>query len=174
MLADLQPRLRRLDRDEWKVLRDTRLNAVAESPQSFLAEYEQEEKYGRERWQNEFDRGDWIVGELGDRHVCLTGVTWEPGASADERYLEYVWVAPDFRRRGTAFNMLRDIIGELEESGVRTVFLWTVWIPDGNDPARLLYERLHFITTNRRQRLQSDPRGRWWEAFRRDLIPAPS
>jgi len=170
MLPDLQLKLRHLDHDEWKVLRDARLNALGESPQSFLAEYDQEEKYGQERWQTEFNRGDWIVGELGDRHVCLTGVTRESGASRDERYLEYVWVAPDFRRRRTALNMLRHIIGELEESGVRTVFLWTLWTRDGNDPAQLLYERLHFITTNQRQRLESDPRGRWWERLRRDLI----
>jgi ribosomal protein S18 acetylase RimI-like enzyme len=168
MLPGLQ--LRHLGRDEWQVLRDVRLNALRESPQSFLAEYEQEEKYGQERWQIEFDRGDWILGELGDRYVCLTGVTRESGAPVHERYLEYVWVAPDFRRRGTALNMLSDIVGELEESGVRTVSLWTLWTPDGNDPARLLYERLHFITTNGRQKLESDPRGRWWERLRLDLI----
>ena len=168
MIPDLQ--LRHLERDEWKVLRDARLNALSESPQSFLAEYNeynQEEKYGQEYWQAEFDRGDWIVGEIGDRNVCLTGVTWEFSVSADERYLEYVWVAPDFRQRGTALYMLTTIIGELRKSGVRTVFLWTL---DVDNPARSLYKRLGFTTVNRqRQKLGADPKKRFWEWLKRDL-----
>jgi ribosomal protein S18 acetylase RimI-like enzyme len=165
MLPGLQ--LRHLGRDDWHVLRDMRLSALRESPQSFSAKYDEEEKYGQERWHTEFDRGDWVVGELDGEHVCLTGVTRESGAPADERYLEYVWVAPDFRRRGAAFDMLTDIIGELKESGVRTVFLWTL---DGSNPARLLYERLNFIATNLRQKLGTDPEKRWWVRLRLDIL----
>jgi ribosomal protein S18 acetylase RimI-like enzyme len=166
MLPDLQ--FRHLGRDEWQVLRDMRLNALHESPLSFLAKYDQEKKYGRERWQNEFDRGDWIVGELDARHVCLTGVTREADVPADERYLEYVWVAQGFRQQGIAFDMLTDIISELKDYGVRTVFLWTL-LKD-NDAAQSLYERLLFITTCKQQKLESDLRGRLWECLRRDLI----
>ena len=169
MLPDLQ--LRHLERDDWKVLRDARLSALDESPQSFLAEYSQQEKCGQEYWQAEFDRGDWIVGEVGDRNVCLTGVTQESSASADERYLEYVWVAPDFRRCGTALYMLTEIIGELRESGVRTVFLWTL---DVDNPARSLYKRLKFVTASRRQKLGADPEKRFWEWLRLDFIQSRS
>lgn len=165
MPPDLQ--FRHLGRDEWPVLRDVRLNALRESPLSFLAKYDREKNYGQERWQTEFDRGDWIIGELDSEHVCLSGVTRESGAPADECYLEYVWVVPTLRRRGTALGMLRHIIGELKESGVRTVFLW---ILDGNDPAQLLYKQLDFVTTNERQPLESDPEGRCEERLRRDLI----
>jgi ribosomal protein S18 acetylase RimI-like enzyme len=167
MPPDLQ--FRHLRRDEWQLLRNVRLNALRESPQSFLAEYDQEVKYGQERWQTEFDRGDWIVGELDGEHVCLTGVTRESGAPVDECYLEYVWVALDFRRRRAARDMLTEIIGKLEEAGVRTVLLWT--LDDGNDPAQLLYKELDFITTNERQELHTDPRRRCWERLRRDLYP---
>ena len=166
MLPDLQ--LRHLGRDEWQVLESVRLSALRESPLSFLAKYSQESEYSPERWQTEFDRGDWIVGELDGQYVCLTGATRESGASADERYLEYVWVAEAFRQRGIAFDMLTEIIGELKESGVRTVILWT--LDDDNDPAQLLYKQLDFITTNEKQKLDTDPERRWWERLRRDLI----
>ena len=169
MLPDFQLKLRHLAPQnashEWQVLRDMRLNALRESPLSFLAKYDQEEKYSPERWQAEFDRGDWIVGELDGERVSLTGVTRESGAPADERYLEYVWVAPEFRKQRIAFDMLTDIIGELKDSGVQTVFLW---ILDGNDPARKLYKRLGFVTTKQRQELESDP-GRYEERFRQYL-----
>lgn len=164
MLSDLQ--LRHLGRDEWQVLRDLRLSALRESPQSFLANCDQEKKYGKERWQVEFDRGDWMVAEHDGKYVFLTGVTRELKAPADERYLEYVWVSPDFRRRGTAFDMLTDIIAELKDSGVRTIFLWTL---PGKNPARKLYERLDFITAKRWQKLGADPENRLWEWLRRDL-----
>jgi ribosomal protein S18 acetylase RimI-like enzyme len=165
MLPDLQ--LRPLGPDEWQVLRDARLNALRESPQSFLAKYDQEEMYGRERWQAELDRGDWLVGELDGKQVYLTGVTHESGAPADERYLEYVWVAPEFRRRLVAFEVLSGIIGTLKESGVRTVLLW---IHVDNDPARWLYKQLDFITTNELQELDPDLGGGRWERLTRDLI----
>jgi ribosomal protein S18 acetylase RimI-like enzyme len=162
------PQFRRLGRDEWKVLRDARLIALRESPCSFLAKHDQEEKYGQERWQTEFDRGDWFVGELEDRHVFLTGVTREAGAPKGECYLEYVWVAPDLRRRGTALCELSDIIGKLEKDGVRTVFLWTL-LKD-NEAAQSLYERLLFITITKLQKLDCDPRGRLWVRLKRNLI----
>jgi ribosomal protein S18 acetylase RimI-like enzyme len=171
MPPDLQPQqldlqLRRLRSREWRVLRDVRLNALRESPQSFLARYAQEKKYGKKRWRSEFGRGDWIVGKLDGRPVCLTGVTRESGAPPDQRYLEYVWVAPNLRRQRVAFGMLTDVIGKLQKSGVRTVFLW---ILDGNDPAQLLYKQLDFITTNQRMPLDADPE-RCEERLRRDLV----
>jgi ribosomal protein S18 acetylase RimI-like enzyme len=165
----MQPdlRLRHLRCSEWHVLRDMRLSALRESPQSFLVKYDQEEKYGQERWQAEFDRGDWIVGERDGKPVCLTGVTRESNAPVHERYLEYVWVAPDYRGRGAASKMLAKILGELRESGVRTIFLWTL---DDNNPARLLYKKLDFITTHTRQKVGTDPEKRLWEWLRLDLI----
>jgi GNAT superfamily N-acetyltransferase len=167
MLPDLQLKFRHLTRGEWQVLRDMRLNALHESPLSFLAKYDQEEKYSPERWQAEFDRGDWIVGELDGEHVCLTGVTRESGAPADERYLEYMWLTHSLRGKGRAFDMLTEIISELKDYGVRTIFLWTLL--NDNKKAQSLYERLLFSTTNE-EKLDDDPEGRWWERLRRDLI----
>jgi GNAT superfamily N-acetyltransferase len=163
----MPPQFRHLGRDEWQVLRDVRLRALRESPLSFLVKYDQEERYSQKRWQTEFDRGDWIVGELDGEYVCLTGVTRKFSAPRDERYLEYVWVAPGLRGRRTAFDMLTDIISELKDYGVRTIFLWTLF--KDNKAAQSLYERLLF-TSNKLQRLDSDPEGRWWERLKRDLI----
>lgn len=161
---------RRLDTPEWKVLRDARLIALRESPRSFLAKHDQEENYSQERWQAEFDRGAWFIGERDDRIIFLTGITRKCGAPAGECYLEYVWLAPDLRCQGTAFNKLSNIIGGLKKRGVRTIFLWTLWTRDGKDPARLLYKRLDFVTTNRLQTVGSDLEGRWWELLKLDLI----
>lgn len=160
----MQPQFRLLGQDEWLVLRDMRLRALRESSLSFLAKYDQERRYGHGRWQTEFDRGDWVVGDLDGKQVCLAGVTRQSGASRDERYLEYVWVAPRFRRQHTAFDMLTYIIRELKDRSVRTVFLWTLL--EDNDAAQWLYKQLDFITTSEKQELE----GRWWERLKCELI----
>jgi hypothetical protein len=79
--------------------------------------------------------------ELGDgeqlgfdagRPVSLVGITREADMPMDECYLGYLWVDPQFRRQGTASGLIKDVLGRLKKSGVRTVFLWVL---DGNDSA---------------------------------------
>jgi GNAT superfamily N-acetyltransferase len=69
-------------------------------------------------------------------------------------FLEYLWVTPEFRRRGVAFNMISLVLYHLKRSGVRTAF---VWILDGNDSATRLHKRLGFISCNHRQPLKAQP-----------------
>jgi ribosomal protein S18 acetylase RimI-like enzyme len=159
------PALRHLTREEWPVLREIRLAALSESPSAFLSTYEKEVGYGPERWASEFDRGEWIIGELHGQRVSLVGVVQAPGTHQDERYLEYVWVTPDRRRDRIAFDMLTNVLDRLAETGIRTVFLWVL---NGNDVASWLYKRLDFTTTDDRQQLEADP-SRYEERLRRQL-----
>jgi ribosomal protein S18 acetylase RimI-like enzyme len=50
--------------------------------------------------------------------------------------------------------LLRTVLERLYESGVHTVWLY---ILDGNEPARRLYQRFGFQTTNDVQPLPDDP-----------------
>ena len=159
------PPLRRLDPEEWHLLRLARLTALEDSPGVFLATREREEAYSQERWESEFRRGDWFISELDGKLVCMVGVTHEHDPASKERYLEYVWVAPEYRRSRVAYDMLTDVLGKLKRSGIRTVALWVL---DGNDVALWLYKRLDFQGTNRRQPLPDDP-GRCEEQFKLDL-----
>jgi predicted GNAT family acetyltransferase len=51
-----------------------------------------------------------------------------------------VWTAPEFRRRGCARTMLREVCGHLSRRG-KTV---TLFVNDFNRPAISLYEALGF------------------------------
>jgi ribosomal protein S18 acetylase RimI-like enzyme len=159
------PPLRRLDPDEWSLLRLARLTALKDSPDAFLATYERESSFSPERWAAEFARGEWYVHAPGGKLVCMTGVTQEYGAPPDERHVEYVWVAPEYRRSRVAYDMLSGIIGTLKESGIRTVLLWVL---DGNEAALWLYKRLNFQSANHRQALPDDS-GRYEEKLKLDL-----
>jgi ribosomal protein S18 acetylase RimI-like enzyme len=70
------------------------------------------------------------------------------------RYLEYIWVAPESRRSGVASMLLRTVLDHLRDPGVLTVWLW---ILDGNERAMRLYRRFGFLSSSERQPLTGDP-----------------
>jgi ribosomal protein S18 acetylase RimI-like enzyme len=148
------PDIRPLVPDEWFILRDIRLTALAESPDAFLSTYEREKVYVEDRWRAEFTRGDWNVGFLSGRPASLLGVTREPDTPADACYLEYLWVAPDCRRRHVALDMIAGVLDGLRARGMRTAFLWVL---DGNEVAMNVYRRAGFMSTNHRQALAARP-----------------
>ena len=145
-----------LTENDWPRLQQIRLVALKEHPQGFLASHEREAVYDERRWRQEFLRGEWNIMLAGDQEIGLLGVTREPGMSSQEGYLEYLWVAPEFRRSGVASMLLRTVLDRLRDSGVHTVWLY---ILDGNEPARRLYERFGFQSTNKRQPLPDHPAG---------------
>jgi ribosomal protein S18 acetylase RimI-like enzyme len=148
------PDIRPLITDEWFILRDIRLTALSESPHAFLSTYERERVYREDRWRAEFTRGDWNVGFLDGRPASLLGVTRDPGTPADACYLEYLWVAPDYRRRHLALDMIAGVLDGLRGRGMRTAFLWVL---DGNEVAMSVYRRAGFMSTNHRQPLVERP-----------------
>ena len=144
--------------DHWRTLRKIRLSALRESPDVFLSSYKKEREYDEPRWRTEFARGDWYVGMIkvrsANKQVGIAGVTREIGTPVHQCFLEYIWVTPEFRRQGVAFNMINEILDRLKLSGVQTVFLWVL---DGNGAAMRLYELLGFVSCNHRQPLEELP-----------------
>ena len=145
-----------LTEKDWPRLRDIRLSALRDYPNGFLASHDREVAYGEEDWREEFSRGEWNIVLADDLDVGLLGVTRVPDMPPQECYLEYLWVAPWVRRRGVASLLLSRVLDRLRESGVHTVWLY---ILDGNDRARGLYQAFGFQTTNERQPLPDHPAG---------------
>jgi ribosomal protein S18 acetylase RimI-like enzyme len=146
--------IRLLTRDDWVELRNIRLAALQESPDAFLSTYQQEVVYDSDRWRTEFDRGNWYVGIRAGAPVSLLGVTRGTGTPIHECYLEYLWVAPEHRRSGIASGMLTAILERLRTAAVGTTFVWVI---DGNEAARHLYERIGFVSSSYRQPLTARP-----------------
>jgi ribosomal protein S18 acetylase RimI-like enzyme len=148
------PDIRLLTVDEWVELRNIRLAALRESPNAFLSTYQREVVYDADGWRAEFIRGSWYMGMLAGRPVSLLGATREAGVSVNERYLEYLWVSPEYRRFGIARGMLIRVFEHLRAANVHIAF---VWVLDSNEAARRLYERIGFVSTNQRQPLADRP-----------------
>jgi ribosomal protein S18 acetylase RimI-like enzyme len=159
------PDIKLLVADEWQLLRDIRLAALGDSPHSFLSSYQVEEAFDEPRWRAEFDRGEWAISFQDNHAAGIVGCTREHSTPAYECYLEYIWVAPIWRNKGVAHNMLTAVLDRLRESGVRTAYLWVL---DGNDAAVRLYKGVGFISSDQRQPLAAKP-GRSEELMQFDL-----
>lgn len=138
----MQPR--ELQEQDWRELRDIRLQALHEAGNSFLSNYDKESAYGADAWIGEFKRGHWWV--LPDDDGSTAGLI---GATEDDGrwYLEYLWIDPARRRRGLAEKLTDHVIGHLAAAeGATQVGLWVI---EGNDPAQTLYTKMGFAEEDR-------------------------
>jgi RimJ/RimL family protein N-acetyltransferase len=143
-----------MDEEEWVMLRDMRLDALRESPRAFLSSHSEESAFGEQKWRAEFVRGEWTIEIRNDKPIALVGVTREQSTPQDECYLEYMWVRPGFRHRGVATDLLKAVLRRLLNRGFVTIWLWVL---DGNEPARRLYEKCGFTSTGLTQRPHRSP-----------------
>jgi ribosomal protein S18 acetylase RimI-like enzyme len=152
--SSFMPDIKLLVPNEWRLLRQVRLTALQESPDSFLAQYDEEFTFSQERWRSEFDRGDWYIGFRQQNAMSMVGCTREKETPKSECFIEYLWVEPDSRGSGVAFHLLTNIIDRLRVAGVRRAFLWVM---DGNDRAERLYRRVGFVSSKIRHPLTARP-----------------
>jgi ribosomal protein S18 acetylase RimI-like enzyme len=145
-----------LTENEWPRLQAIRLAALRDEPAAFLSRHEQEVSWNERQWRQEFSRGQWNGVRANDEEIGLLGVTREKTTPERECYLEYLWVASEFRRTGVGSLLLSTVLDRLRDSGVRTVWLYVL---DGNYRALRLYQRFGFQSTNERQLLPDHPAG---------------
>lgn len=140
-----------LTSDDWKVLQDLRLSALEDSPDAFLSKDDAGRAGDEAHWRGRCAKAVWVVARIGQQAVGLACSVQDPGTPA-ARYVESVWVDPAHRRKGVLRGMLRRLIAL--EPDVRS---WFIWVLDSNDAARVVYERLGFETTGKRQALTVTP-----------------
>ncbi|WP_432944625.1 GNAT family N-acetyltransferase [Kribbella sp. CA-253562] len=134
--------------DDWKLLRDLRLRALDESPGAFLSKADATRAGDEAYWHERCARDTWVIARIGQEVVGMACSVQDPDHSSDARHVESVWVEPAHRRKGVLRAMLRHLVES--EPGVHS---WFVWVLDGNELARDVYERLGFRSTGERQTL---------------------
>jgi len=143
-----------MNEEEWVVLREMRLAALREAPEAFLSSYSEESAYKEREWRAEFRRGEWTVEVRNEKPIAFIGVTREQRTPPGECYLEYMWVSPGFRRHGVATDLMKNVLRRLLSRGFVTIWLWVL---DGNEPARRLYEKCGFTSTGLTQSAHRRP-----------------
>jgi ribosomal protein S18 acetylase RimI-like enzyme len=149
----------RITEDEGPELERVRLAALADAPSAFGSTLDAESDRPASEWTDRArhgalgsDRATFFA-RLDGEIVGLAG-GYREHDRPDEVNLVSMWTSPAARRRGVGAALVRCVISWAADTGATTVALW---VTDGNDPARALYERLGFEATGERQPLPSDP-----------------
>jgi ribosomal protein S18 acetylase RimI-like enzyme len=136
-------RIRRFAPDEWRLYRDLRLRALAESPDAFGSTLERERERADADWAERLDAGARsaaeapLVAERGGEAVGLAWARLEDGAPG-VAHLYQVWVAPEHRGHGAARGLLAEAVAWARAAGAHTLALD---VTCGDTPAMRLYTR---------------------------------
>jgi ribosomal protein S18 acetylase RimI-like enzyme len=145
--------VREVSADDWELMREVRLSALAEAPYAFGSTYAREVAFGEAQWRGRFhDRAVSFFAQLeaDGEPAGLAGVYVEDGV-AD---LVSMWVRPGCRGHGVGEALVEAAASWARARDFGALFLW---VTESNAPARLLYERSGFTATGEQQPLPSDP-----------------
>ena len=144
--------VRRLQPDDWQVLRDIRLAALADSPSAFASTLAREQAFAEADWRWRLTNGCSVVatdGEQGEA-VGLAGGYLHDGVPE----LIAMWVHPTRRGTGAAELLVEGVADWAREQDATRLRLWVV---EGNDRAERVYRRLGFAHTGAAQPVPGNP-----------------
>lgn len=149
--------VRRITPDDAFALRAVRLAALADAPAAFGSTHERELGFDDAVWVERAsggaagsDRATFFACD-GETIVGLAG-----GFRIEEGSIDVVsmWTSPQVRRRGVGRMLVGAVFEWAASHGEPSVALW---VTQGNDQARRLYESMGFTETGDHQPLPSDP-----------------
>lgn len=137
---------------EWPAIKDTRLRALADSPDAFASTLAHEAGFDDAEWQGWTARGNWFLARHSGRVIGIAAI--KDGAESDQRHLISLWVEPGHRGTPAAASLVEAACEQARARGATAI---TLWVTDHNLRARRFYERLGFHPTGARQPLPSNP-----------------
>jgi ribosomal protein S18 acetylase RimI-like enzyme len=143
----LRVRLDRVTPSDWSELRSVRLRALADAPTAFISEPDREADWQEDDWRSVIEQARWVVARTAHGVVGVARSKQDP-ESPQRRFIEAVWVEPEFRRLGVGHRLVRWLIDSELRSGIKEILLWVIV---GNAHARSFYVSLGFRPTGRRQ-----------------------
>lgn len=94
-MADITTRL--LQEDDWQVYRDLRLAALQESPDAFVASYDEESSYDEALWRTRMRRAHRFAAELDGKTVGIAALGTHTGDGEEVGELFGLWAAQEVR-----------------------------------------------------------------------------
>ncbi|MCT9934479.1 GNAT family N-acetyltransferase [Planotetraspora sp. A-T 1434] len=143
----------RLTGEDWKIWREVRLAALADSPGIFHGDVHEEKAYSEEQWRVWTEDGVKAVAfQEGAPVGVAAGRVDAKRSGAVELF--GMWVHPHLRGARVAERLAHDVVTWAQESGSSVVELWVI---AGNDPAERLYRRIGFEATGQYEVHPTDP-----------------
>ncbi len=156
------PTIRQAIPDEWREYRDIRLHALKTAPEAYGSTWD-DESARDEAWWRERVAGAHNLVARHDGRAVGTAVGIPDRHEIGSREIVSVWVEPEFRGGGLARHLVMTIIDWATDASADAIALW---VSDGNDVARRVYERCGFTATGERDTL---PNGHTEARMRRAL-----
>jgi GNAT superfamily N-acetyltransferase len=152
--------VRRLRPGEAAVFRTLRLRALADAPDAFAHTHDEIAAKPDAYWEEmtrsvtDPDRHAMFVAEDGSGPLGMAfGLVDREHAGV--AHLGGMWIAPEARGRGAGRALGDAVLAWALARGFGEAVLW---VTEGNKAAIALYERMGFVATGRRDRLQSNAR----------------
>lgn len=138
--------IRRLEPVDWRLLRDTRLRALIDSPHAFTSRYRWERGHSAEQWRDRIAAATWVVAVERGVGIGVAGLVG--GQSGEPDHVESIWVAPTHRNQGVCRSLLARVAEIAREAQSSNLWLWVL---EDNLPARRTYVRSGFVWTGERK-----------------------
>jgi GNAT superfamily N-acetyltransferase len=138
--------IRLLGPADWRVLRDTRLRALIDSPGAFTSHYHRERRWSEHQWRQRSRAATWLVAVERGNVIGLAGLVSDH--PEEPEHVESMWVAPTHRNRGVFRSLLNRMIEIARRAGL--THLW-VWVLEDNLLAQRVYAHLGFTWTGERK-----------------------
>lgn len=128
--------------DDWQMLREVRLKALADCPDAFTSTLAEETGKTEADWRGQLASPDW--------RTFVAFVDGEPSGMVRAGTLEgrkgifAMWVDPQHRGKAVGDTLLHSAIGWAKANGAASVYLE---VADSNASAIKLYERHGFLPT---------------------------
>jgi ribosomal protein S18 acetylase RimI-like enzyme len=140
--------------EDWRLLRDVRLDALRDAPDAFLST-DAEQAAPDADWRRWIARGSTFFAYLpevdGSEPAGLVGGHQE---LPDTVELASLWVRPRARGQGVGEALVAAVV---DWAGTRNATSVHLWLMETNQYAWLLYQRCGFSPTGERQPLPSNP-----------------
>lgn len=116
-------RTRALSEDDWQVFRDLRLEALRESPGSFVASHDEESQYDEQAWRERIRNARWFVAERHGEAVGIAGLeVFERDDEAGEVF--GLWVAPQERGSRVAWKLVQAAADQAAADERKRLYFW--------------------------------------------------
>jgi RimJ/RimL family protein N-acetyltransferase len=131
--------IRQATAEDWELLREVRLRALADSPEAFLDTTEQASRFSESHWRARATPSDTQACFLREEGAGMAScfVADDP----EIVFLVAMWVAPELRGTALARDLVDRVVDWAREHGATRVCLS---VEPGNERAARLYEKCGF------------------------------
>lgn len=139
--------VRSLSEDDWELYQQTRLAALEESPEAFVATLAEEQAYDEAFWRMRMRRAQRMLAQADGECVGVASVGVLPDAENTAEIFG-LWVRPDWRGRSVAATLMRAASQQASEDGFERI---AYWVGTDNGRAVAFASSFGFRPTGRRR-----------------------